>query len=119
MTGLVLIHGLFFSFFPVVYPRNYDINSLSWISQMALSCDQPQNCFPSLHVSFVVLTLLMTPILGLSKKIKSLFIIWGVIIISSTILVKQHYIIDVLAGIVLTMIYFAFYKASQKLTREP
>lgn len=109
-TILVVIHALIFIFYPVEFPRNYDLNSLCEVNKFLLSCDNPQNCFPSLHVSLIFLTLLSAKLLGISKKMRYLFIIWGTIIIVSVIFVKQHYVVDVLAGIVVTFIYFYLFR---------
>lgn len=109
MTGLALIHGLLFIIYPVEYPRNYDLNSLCALNRFLISCDNPRNCFPSLHVSFIFLTLLAAKRLGISLKIRYLFIIWGAVIIVSVIFVKQHYVIDVLAGVLITSIYFCLF----------
>jgi len=106
MTGLVLIHAFAFILFPTEYPRTYDYDSLSWLSKIFLNCDNPQNCLPSLHVSFVFFTLLIASYLGIAKKVSYIFIVWGVIIMTSVVFVKQHYLIDVLAGIIVTTIYF-------------
>jgi membrane-associated phospholipid phosphatase len=108
MTGLVLIHALVFIVYPVEYPRTYDINSLCLVNKFLLSCDNPQNCLPSLHVSFIFLTLLISPYLGIVGKIRYLFIAWGIIIVLSVIFVKQHYIIDILGSLLITSFYFYF-----------
>jgi membrane-associated phospholipid phosphatase len=105
-TGLVVVHALIFIFYPVEFPRNYDLNSLCAVNKFLLNCDNPQNCLPSLHVSLIFLTLLSAQLLGISKKMRYFFIIWGMIIMISVIFVKQHYIIDVMAGIIVTTIYF-------------
>lgn len=105
-TGLVVIHAVIFVFYPVVYPRTYDLDSLCKLNQFLLSCDNPQNCLPSLHISLIFLTLLSLKFLGISQRMRYLFIIWGIIIMMSVIFVKQHYVIDILAGLIITAIYF-------------
>lgn len=106
ITGLVLIHAFSFILFPIEYPRTYDFNSLCAANQFLLSCDHPRNCLPSLHVSFICVTIIMASRLSINKKMYYLFVPWGMIIIISTVLTKQHYIIDVLAGMMITTIYF-------------
>ena len=108
MTGLVLIHALVFIIYPVEYPRAYDINSLCSVNKFLLSCDNPQNCLPSFHVSSIFLTLLLAPYLGIVGKIRYLFIAWGIIIVLSVTFVKQHYIIDILGSLLITSFYFYF-----------
>ncbi|MFA5163197.1 MAG: phosphatase PAP2 family protein [Patescibacteria group bacterium] len=109
-TLLVVIHALIFIFYPVEFPRHYDFNSLCAVNKFLLSCDNPRNCFPSLHVSLIFLTLLSARLLGISKIMRYLFAIWGAVIMISVIFVKQHYLIDVLVGIIMTTIYFYLFK---------
>ncbi|MGE5426010.1 MAG: phosphatase PAP2 family protein [Bacillota bacterium] len=109
-TILVVIHALIFLIYPVEFPREYNVDSLSKINSFLLSCDNPQNCFPSLHVSLIFLTILSAPLLGISHKMRYLFIIWGTVIMISVIFVKQHYVIDALGGILVTTIYFSLIK---------
>lgn len=118
VTGLVLIHALIFIFFPVIYPRTYNQETLCEINKFLLSCDRPQNCLPSLHVSFIFFTLLIAPYLGISQKMHYLFIIWGIIIMISVIFVKQHYLLDVLAGIILTTIYFFVFLKTEVINKK-
>ena len=110
MTLLVFIHGIIFIFFPTEYEREYDIKSLCSLDRFFLSYDNPQNCLPSLHVSFVFLTLLMSSRLGVTGRKKYLFMIWGALIMVSTVLVKQHYVVDVLGAVAITTIFFLVFK---------
>lgn len=71
--------------------------------------DNPFNCWPSIHVLNSFLVALYT---SLSNKVnsfvKSVGIIISSLIVLSTMFVKQHYLSDVVAGIVLgTIIYLA------------
>ncbi len=57
--------------------------------------DAPNNCFPSLHVANVLLLLEVNT--G-RRPWRKTFVAWGIAIVASTVLVKQHYVVDVLGG---------------------
>ncbi len=61
--------------------------------------DLPNNTIPSTHTAFTTLLLLAT-----AKKFNFYFflryLLWGLAIIASTLLIKQHNAIDVVAGII-------------------
>jgi len=109
MTVFVVIHALIFVFFPIELPRTYDPERLSRFSRLVLSGDQPRNCCPSLHVSFVVLTLLLAPYLGISRRLIIIFSLWGSLIIVSVLFVRQHYFLDILASIALSSLGIYFF----------
>ena len=61
--------------------------------------DNAFNCFPSLHTSLS--TVLAIHWWRVNKKIGIPIAIWVALIVASTVFVKQHYIADVLGGLVL------------------
>ena len=63
------------------------------------SLDLPLNCFPSMHVSLVFLGLFVIKMYR--PDLLRYYLVWAIAIALSTLLVKQHYIVDVLAGGVL------------------
>ncbi len=68
------------------------------------SIDNHYAALPSLHVGLSTLS-----ILGWLKTNSSerwVMILWGVLIIFSTVLVKQHYFLDLVAGVLLAWISF-------------
>ena len=66
--------------------------------------DQPFNCFPSLHVSLDFLAAFFTwtqrPRVGLALLVAALVISY------STMVVKQHYFLDAVAGILVAMLAY-------------
>lgn len=68
--------------------------------------DFPNNTFPSTHC-VVVTILLCTTRYRLRPRLRSCYEIWGALIFASTVLVKQHYVVDVAGGIILGTIVFA------------
>ncbi len=99
LSSAIIISSLVFFWFPTVMIRpkllGADIHEqamklLHWV-------DPPTNCFPSLHVSMMILLAIY-----LSKESKN----WGLLswilallVSVSTLTTKQHYFVDVLGGI--------------------
>ena len=94
-----------FLLFPVqmeLRPLNASGEGLSftaWLLQLCYFLDPPNCCFPSLHVSVSWLAALS--VLTFHQRIGSFLVIIAALISASTLLVKQHYIADVVAGAVL------------------
>ena len=78
-------------------------NLFTWMVQYTYSLDTNTNVFPSVHVLGVLAALFAiwhTP--GMTKWTWRVFsLIYGILIIASTLFVKQHAFIDVLAGLFL------------------
>jgi len=91
-----------FFLWPTIFPRGLfplpnDLDSMShWIFTWLRETDSPANCFPSLHVSGVILSAL---VLRESRRIFIPFMIWALAIACSTLTTKQHYFADVVAGL--------------------
>jgi membrane-associated phospholipid phosphatase len=64
--------------------------------------DQPYNDFPSLHASLS--TIFAIHWLRVDRRIGLAIAIWAALIVVSTVFVKQHYIADLLAGVVLAYV---------------
>lgn len=104
----------------VIYPTALDIrvtditgnDICSWIIRKIQGIDAPNNVCPSIHVSTTVIIYnQFRKILKDNKKSKVFFLLWSVGICASTMLVKQHSIIDVVCGIILAhVILFVFNK---------
>src|SRR6202162_74766 len=61
--------------------------------------DQPYNDFPSLHTSLS--TIIAVHWWRVDRRIGIPAAIWTVLIVASTVLVKPHYVADVVGGLVL------------------
>jgi hypothetical protein len=72
--------------------------------------DHPHNLVPSLHVVFSACI-----ILAVSSKLKTwasgLLMIWLIAILASTLLIHQHHLLDVAAGLALTIILRNLYRS--------
>jgi membrane-associated phospholipid phosphatase len=71
--------------------------------------DSPNNCAPSLHVSSV----LLCAFLFFNEQREKLwfFLTWGAMISLSTLTTKQHYIVDVVSGLMMAILFhWLFYR---------
>ncbi len=67
---------------------------------------QPHGNFPSMHVALSVPVVAANFMAG-GPAVGSFFLAWGVLIALSTLFTKQHYILDVLAGLLGGTLVFA------------
>ena len=97
---LSLIHWAWFFVFPVSYQERAPSETLfsiwGFVVWVIYSLDLPLNCFPSMHVSLVFLGLFVIKMHR--PDLFRYYLVWAIAIALSTLLVKQHYIVDVLAG---------------------
>jgi membrane-associated phospholipid phosphatase len=89
------------SFRPLI--KNLDDSTFTgWLVCLNFFLDPPNNCFPSLHIAMAFVAAYATykadPIYG------AIVTIFAVLIALSTLLVKQHYLADVVAGMVLAFL---------------
>ena len=69
--------------------------------QTVYATDNPYNAFPSLHVSLS--TILAMHWRRVDRRIGAVVAIWVALIIASTVLIRQHYLADVIAGLVVAV----------------
>lgn len=90
----------------IVGPGLFDA-ILAWF----YSIDPPTNLFPSLHVS---MAFFCAGVLSLARpRYRILVYAWAVAVALSTLLTRQHYLIDVAAGLALGLIAVLLYKKSK------
>ena len=106
----------------VIYPTALDIrvtnitgnDVCAWLIRQIQKIDAPNNVCPSIHVSTtVIIDNQFRKILKNNSKLKLLFILWDVGICISTMLVKQHSIIDVMCGVVLAHVILFIFNTKQ------
>ena len=94
------IHYIIFLLFPVkmiwrpeiIQPTNF----AEWTARFIFSLDKPYNLFPSLHVAYPTLVTVIA--WRWIPKMKFWFLAMAIITAISVVLVKQHYILDVVGG---------------------
>jgi membrane-associated phospholipid phosphatase len=107
-----------FYFYPTVAPRLDDAvigNGFAvWGLRFLYSADPPFNCFPSLHVAHSFVSALSSYRVHRGVGIGATA---GAFVVGlSTLFTKQHYILDVVAGIVLAFLAYVLFL--RKTTRE-
>ena len=109
-----VVLNISYVFLPSFYPRiPFDINSLSdallyWTRQI----DGANNTFPSGHVTYAWLLYLgasRCQFVTQNPPLSRIYLLWAIGISLSTLVLKQHYIVDVFSGI--TLAYASFYLA--------
>lgn len=111
VISIIIMHFIF-----IVYPTMVNrpvvdsFNSLTTlILYITFKSDTPVNCFPSGHciICFIIIfTFLRSE--NITVKIKTLIITLNILIVLSTLFVKQHVIYDVVASLILTLISYYF-----------
>ena len=88
---------VFYIIYPVAFPREIYYSEY-YITQIFIdfwnNIDGPNSCFPSMHTTNSCLAIHYSQ----NKKYRGIFTAWGIIIIISTLTCKHHYIVDVMAG---------------------
>ncbi|MBI4373452.1 MAG: phosphatase PAP2 family protein [Deltaproteobacteria bacterium] len=115
----VTIHFVFFLLFPVEYVLRPTLPYEGWLNKFIVYyywVDPVYNCFPSLHVSNVFLvTFLFERYRRGSRKF---LLPWAILVAVSVVLVKQHYILDVISGIFVAWVgYRVVFGTSGSLTK--
>ncbi len=101
---IILISDLIFLLLPtkMIRPETGDL-----LLNLFYGLEMPHNLFPSLHVSAVTLTQMIS--INLDKRMKK--IIWlSILIIISTLFVKQHYVLDIIGGLMVGFLGYLFYR---------
>ncbi len=109
-ASLQVVCGAIFVLWPTTYPRDLyalppDVDSLTRSVLSSLrQIDTPANCCPSLHVASIYLPALI--FLKEQREKFPLVFALATVIALSTLTTKQHYIIDVLLGIVMAVVLY-------------
>jgi hypothetical protein len=110
VTGMFICFILFYSFQteverPVVYGNDF----FSGLVKYIYNTDNPYNCFPSIHVLSSYLPFLFAFKYNKSTIMKVFTTIGFVLISVSTFFIKQHYVLDAVAAILLgTILFYVF-----------
>jgi len=106
LTFSVIILTAFHILFPSFYPRQeIEADSLSlMLVEFTRLVDASCNTFPSGHVTFAWILYFCIRDANCLKRTKVLhlaYLLWAILIAVSTIVLKQHYLFDVAAGVLL------------------
>lgn len=111
-SGLIISY-IFFAVFQTSIQRpdmNNQTGFLAQLVQFVYTTDQPYNCFPSIHVLTSYLMFRGTHIFNRAFRLSIAVI--SILIIISTVFVKQHVLADILGGIVIGELCFQLAKVA-------
>jgi membrane-associated phospholipid phosphatase len=95
---MLLSYGIFF-IWPTAAPRD-DATRVhdfaTWTLRLFYDIDQPNGCFPSLHVAYSFVAAFAC--FRMHRGVGVVACAWAVLIGISTVYTKQHYVVDALAG---------------------
>ena len=114
---VTIIHNIIFLIYPVKIDRPGVINQ-DFFSKLVLfyyNIDKPYNAFPSMHISLITITFLSL-FFYWNRKYSLILLPLYLLTAISTVYIKQHYFIDVIAGIILGILIFPVFKIKNKLS---
>jgi len=112
-----VIMNLFYVYFPVAYPREmWQLTEPSWSGffvELTRQVDGANNAFPSGHVTLSCLLTLLVGLTNFAKRynwLQPLYAIWAMLIAVATLVLKQHFIVDVASGLALALMCYLLIK---------
>jgi membrane-associated phospholipid phosphatase len=109
--SVILVSVAWFMLYPVRHDRpSFAVDSLStWALSLMYAIDTPVNCFPSMHASMAMMAALI--ILEVSAPLGYLALVHTLFIGASTLFIKQHFVLDIVAGFSLAVLmYYLFFR---------
>lgn len=108
IIGMLFSYGVFY-IYPTCVPRprltgnDFFTSIVRWLYQK----DNPYNCFPSIHVlNSMLVAIYVQKVEKFSNKVKGASCIIAASIVMSTVFIKQHVILDVVAGVLIAFILY-------------
>ena len=97
-----------FLLYPTVAPRPSQVAGdgfFAWSLRGVYGIDPPYNCFPSLHVAYSCLAALVA--YHVHRGVGRAAVLWAAVISVSTLFTKQHYVVDIAAGVAIAYAAYA------------
>lgn len=120
ITVMVFCYLIFWNFPVTLYhPEVEVVDFTTWSLSVLFGADPPVNCFPSMHAAMALMAALTIYEINRVKGVFAFFVTFMIGI--STLLIKQHYIADILGGFGITAItYYIYFKQRihETLTRD-
>ena len=94
----------FFALYPTIAPRPDVVTGdgfAAWWLRVLYVIDTPYNCFPSLHVAHSFVSALAIHLVH--RRLGFAALLCATLVAVSTLFAKQHYLLDVIAGVVLAV----------------
>jgi membrane-associated phospholipid phosphatase len=106
---VIVIAYVGFLIYPTVLPRAEKVGESFFEKSLEVnySLDPPYNCFPSLHVAWAFVAALTC--YRVHRGVGLVALVWAAIIGVSTLYTKQHYVVDVVGGIVIAYVAYVLF----------
>jgi membrane-associated phospholipid phosphatase len=111
---------VFFVVYPTAAPRPAKVigeGFAVWGLRALYSADPPYNCFPSLHVAHSFVSALTS--YRVNHRLGFVATICAALVALSTLFTKQHYIVDVVAGVFLAVVAYVIFLESYPTEHVP
>jgi membrane-associated phospholipid phosphatase len=106
-----IISFIIFYFYPTTVPRPiiHGNDILDKLILLIYTRDNPVNCFPSIHVlQALLIEIFVSKEQGFNRFTKSISLVLSILIVFSTMFIKQHYFMDVISATILAyVLYFS------------
>jgi len=119
--GVILMSILAFVIFflyPTYFRYSPNFPHSNQTYAILINIDNGRNAFPSLHAAFALFTALCFS-LRYKNFFRVIIWIWAIAILYSTLMIKQHVLLDIIAGTILgiiSYIFFIFIRKNKKLS---
>jgi membrane-associated phospholipid phosphatase len=111
---------VFFLAYPTVAPRPASVAGegfAAWGLRFLYSSDPPYNCFPSIHVAHSFVSALTC--YRVHRRVGIVALLCALLVAVSTLYTKQHYVLDVIAGMLLACVAYALFLRGYPRERIP
>ncbi len=109
-----------FLVYPTVAPRPHAVAETgfgAWGLRLLYEMDPPYNCFPSLHVAHSFVSALAC--FRVNRSVGIAATVGASLVALSTLFTKQHYVLDVVAGVFMAVAAYLVFVQSRPRTRVP
>lgn len=106
----ITAYVFFFVVYPTAAPRPDKVSGEGfavWGLRTLYSSDPPYNCFPSLHVAHSFVSALACS--RVHRRLGIVAMISATLVALSTLFTKQHYVLDVVAGVLLAFVAYGIF----------
>jgi membrane-associated phospholipid phosphatase len=106
--------------YPTIAPRPEKVigsGFANWGLRFLYEADPPYNCFPSLHVAHSFVSALTC--YAVHRRVGIFATVAASLVALSTLLTKQHYVLDVVAGVTLAYVAYAIFLRSYRRDMVP
>ncbi len=114
----ITAYACFFVIYPTAAPRPSLVigdGFAVWSLRALYSADPPYNCLPSLHVAHSFVSALAVS--RVHRRLGIIALMFALLIAISTLFTKQHYVLDVIAGVLLALVAYGTFLARYPIER--